>query len=147
MSLPILILNGPNLNMLGVRQPEIYGHQTLADIEASCTTYAKALALEIDFRQSNMEGELVTWIQEALGRCDGVIINAAAYTHTSVAIQDALKLLSVPVIEVHLSNIHQREAFRHHSYVSAAAQGMICGFGSRGYLMALDALAAQLQSN
>ncbi len=147
MSNPILILNGPNLNMLGVRQPEIYGRQTLADIEESCASYADALGLEIDFRQSNQEGELVTWIQEALGACDAVIINAAAYTHTSVAIQDALKLLSVPVIEVHLSNIHQREPFRHHSYISAAAQGMICGFGARGYLMALDALAAQLRTN
>ena len=144
---PILILNGPNLNMLGVRQPEIYGRQTLADIEESCTSCADALGLEIDFRQSNVEGELVTWIQEALGQIDGLIINAAAYTHTSVALQDALKLHSVPVIEVHLSNIHQRETFRHHSYISAAAQGMIAGFGSRGYLMALDALAAQLRSN
>ena len=144
---PILILNGPNLNMLGVRQPEIYGKQTLADIEEGCTAYADSLGLEVDFRQSNIEGELVTWIQEAVGRFDGVIINAAAYTHTSVAIQDALKLLSVPVIEVHLSNIHQREAFRHHSYVAAVAQGMICGFGSRGYLMALDELAAQLRTN
>ena len=147
MSKPILILNGPNLNMLGVRQPEIYGRQTLADIEESCANYADSLGLEIDFRQSNYEGELVTWIQDALDNVDGLIINAAAYTHTSVAIQDALKLLSVPVIEVHLSNIHQREAFRHHSYVSAAAQGMICGFGSRGYLMALDALAAQRRKN
>lgn len=144
---PILILNGPNLNMLGVRQPEIYGRQTLADIEESCTSYADALGLEIDFRQSNVEGELVTWIQEVLGQIDGLIINAAAYTHTSVALQDALKLHSVPVIEVHLSNIHQREAFRHHSYISAAAQGVIAGFGSRGYLMALDALAAQLRTN
>jgi 3-dehydroquinate dehydratase-2 len=147
MTKPILILNGPNLNMLGVRQPEIYGRQTLADIEESCASYADALGLEIDFRQSNIEGELVTWIQEALGKIDGLIINAAAYTHTSVAILDALKLHSAPVIEVHLSNIHQREPFRHHSYVSAAAQGMICGFGARGYLMALDALAAQLRPN
>lgn len=143
MTKPILILNGPNLNMLGVRQPEIYGYQTLADIEESCRKHAAQLGLEIDFRQSNIEGELVTWIQEALNKADGIIINAAAYTHTSVALQDALKLHSIPVIEVHLSNIHQREAFRHHSYISAAAQGMIAGFGSQGYLMALDALAAQ----
>jgi 3-dehydroquinate dehydratase-2 len=143
MAKPIFILNGPNLNMLGLRQPEIYGHQTLADVEASCKSYAESLGLEVDFRQSNIEGELVTWIQEARAAADGMIINAAAYTHTSVAIQDALMLLSVPVIEVHLSNIHKREAFRHHSYVAAAAQGMIAGFGSRGYLMALDALAAQ----
>jgi 3-dehydroquinate dehydratase II len=147
MAKPIYILNGPNLNMLGMRQPEIYGHQTLADVEESCKAYADSLGLEVDFRQSNLEGELVTWIQEARAEADGVIINAAAYTHTSVAIQDALMLLSVPVIEVHLSNIHKREAFRHHSYVAAAAQGMICGFGSRGYLMALDALAAQRLAN
>ena len=121
--------------------------ETLADIEESCAGYADALGLETDFRQSNVEGELVTWIQEAYGKVDGIIINAAAYTHTSVALQDALKLHSVPVIEVHLSNIHQREAFRHHSYIAAAAQGMIAGFGSRGYLMALDALAAQLRQN
>jgi 3-dehydroquinate dehydratase II len=147
MAKPIYILNGPNLNMLGMRQPEIYGHQTLADVEDSCKSYADSIGLEVDFRQSNIEGELVTWIQEARADADGVIINAAAYTHTSVAIQDALMLLSVPVIEVHLSNIHKREAFRHHSYVAAAAQGMICGFGARGYLMALDALAAQRLAN
>lgn len=147
MAKPIFILNGPNLNMLGLRQPEIYGHETLADIDAACQAYGKPLGLEVDFRQSNIEGELVTWIQEARSAADGVVINAAAYTHTSVAIQDALMLLSVPVIEVHLSNIHKRESFRHHSYVAAAAQGMICGFGSRGYLMALDALAWQLRSN
>ena len=147
MAKPIFVLNGPNLNMLGLRQPEIYGHQTLADMEQSCHAYAEALGLEIDFRQSNLEGELVTWIQEARTEADGMIINAAAYTHTSVAILDALMLLSVPVIEVHLSNIHKRETFRHHSYVTAAAQGMICGFGARGYLMALDALAAQRRTN
>ena len=147
MAKPIFILNGPNLNMLGLRQPEIYGHQTLADVEESCRAYAKALNLEIDFRQSNVEGELVTWIQEARSAADALIINAAAYTHTSIAIQDALMLLSIPVIEVHLSNIHKREPFRHHSYVAAAAQGMICGFGSRGYLMALDAIAAQTRAH
>ena len=147
MAKPIYILNGPNLNMLGMRQPEIYGHQTLADVEDSCKSYVDSIGLEVDFRQSNIEGELVTWIQEARANADGVIINAAAYTHTSVAIQDALMLLSVPVIEVHLSNIHKREAFRHHSYVAAAAQGMICGFGARGFLMALDALAAQRLAN
>tara|TARA_R110002110_G_scaffold202306_2_gene413320 strand:- start:52 stop:495 length:444 start_codon:yes stop_codon:yes gene_type:complete len=147
MAKPIFILNGPNLNMLGLRQPEIYGHQTLADVERSCEACAKTLNLEIDFRQSNVEGELVTWIQEARSAADALIINAAAYTHTSIAIQDALMLLSIPVIEVHLSNIHKREPFRHHSYVAAAAQGMICGFGSRGYLMALDAIAAQTRAH
>ncbi len=145
MALPVLILNGPNLNMLGLRQPEIYGRETLADIEAACRARAARHGLSIDFRQSNVEGELVSWIQEARGRVSAVIINAAAFTHTSVAILDALLLLDVPVVEVHLSNIHRREQFRHHSYVARAAQGMICGFGSRGYLMALDAVAAMLQ--
>ncbi len=144
---PIFILNGPNLNMLGLRQPEIYGHQTLADVEESCRSYAEALGMTVEFRQTNIEGELVSWIQEAHGEADGVIINAAAYTHTSVAILDALSILSIPVIEVHLSNIHKREPFRHHSYVAPAAQGMIAGFGARGYLMALDALAAQRRTN
>jgi 3-dehydroquinate dehydratase II len=147
MSNPIFLINGPNLNMLGLRQPEIYGRQTLADIEESCHSYADALGLSIDFRQSNIEGELVNWIQEAREAADGLIINAGAYTHTSVAILDALLLLPVPVVEVHLSNIHRREAFRQHSYVSQAAQGMICGFGAHGYLMALDALAAQRMTN
>lgn len=144
MARPVLILNGPNLNMLGLRQPEIYGRETLADIEAACRAQGERLGLAVDFRQSNVEGELVGWIQEARGRAAAVIINAAAYTHSSIAILDALLLLDVPVVEVHLSNIHRRERFRHHSYVAAAATGMICGFGSRGYLMALDAVAAML---
>jgi 3-dehydroquinate dehydratase II len=138
----VLILNGPNLNMLGQRQPEIYGRETLADIEAACRSHAAGHGLTIDFRQSNIEGELVGWIQEARGTARAAILNAGAYTHTSVAILDALLLLDIPVIEVHLSNIHRRESFRHHSYVSKAALGMICGFGSRGYLMALDVVAA-----
>jgi 3-dehydroquinate dehydratase II len=136
----ILIVNGPNLNMLGTRQPEVYGHETLADVEAACRTHATALGMEVEFHQSNHEGELVTWIQQARKRCAGIIINAGAYTHTSIAILDALLAAEVPTIEVHLSNIHQREDFRHHSYVSKAAKGMICGFGSHGYLLALDAL-------
>lgn len=136
----VLVLNGPNLNMLGVRQPEIYGRETLADIETACRDRAAALDLEIEFRQSNVEGELVGWIQEARGRVAGIVINAAAYTHTSVAILDALSLVEVPVIEVHLSNIYARESFRHHSYVSPVAAGIICGLGSDGYLYALDAL-------
>ena len=138
----VLILNGPNLNMLGLRQPEIYGRESLKDIDGACRAHAEQLGLAVDFRQSNVEGELVGWIQEARGRVAAVIINAAAYTHTSVALLDALLLLDVPIVEVHLSNIHRREAFRHHSYVAQAATGMICGFGSRGYLMALDAVAA-----
>lgn len=137
----MLILNGPNLNMLGVREPAIYGAETLGDIEAACQERAEALGLSVDFRQSNSEGELVTWIQQARGENDGIILNAGAYTHTSVAILDALTLAEVPVIEVHLSNIFRREPFRHHSYVSTAARGVICGFGAHGYLLALDALA------
>lgn len=140
----ILVLNGPNLNMLGAREPEIYGHETLADIEAACGRRAEALGLTIDFRQSNAEAELVTWIQEARSGAAGIIINAGAYTHTSVAILDALLLCTQPVIEVHLSNIFRREPFRHHSHVSAAAAGVICGFGGAGYELALEAMARML---
>ncbi|MBY0432137.1 MAG: type II 3-dehydroquinate dehydratase [Rhodospirillales bacterium] len=140
----ILILNGPNLNMLGLRQPEIYGRQTLAGIEAECRDHARGLGLEIDFQQSNHEGVMVDRIQEARTRHAGIIINAGAYTHTSVALLDALLSVQLPTVEVHLSNIHQRDAFRQHSYVSKAARGMICGFGSHGYLLALDALARLL---
>jgi 3-dehydroquinate dehydratase-2 len=140
----ILILNGPNLNMLGVRQPEIYGRETLTDIEAACRERASALELDIDFRQSNVEGELVTWIQNARENVDGIAINAAAYTHTSVALLDALSLVECPIIEVHLSNVYAREAFRHHSYISRVASGVICGLGSDSYLFALDALARML---
>ncbi len=137
----ILVLNGPNLNMLGVRQPEIYGRATLGDIEAACRERAAALDLTLDFRQSNIEGELVAWIHEARDNADGVIINAGAYTHTSIALLDALTICELPVIEVHLSNIFAREEFRHHSYISRAARGVICGLGPHGYLHALDALA------
>ena len=136
----ILILNGPNLNMLGVREPEIYGSETLADIEAACAKHAKSLGLRLTFRQSNNEGELVTWIQDARQSEAAVIINAGALTHTSVALLDALKTLDMPVIELHLSNVFAREAFRHHSYISLAASGLICGFGAHGYLLALDAV-------
>jgi len=136
----ILLLNGPNLNMLGVRQPEVYGRETLADIEAATLAHGQSLGLAVDFRQSNHEGVLVDWIQEARGTKAGIIINPGAYTHTSVAILDALLSVELPVVEVHLSNIHQREEFRHRSYVSKAARGVICGFGSHGYILALDAL-------
>lgn len=136
----ILILNGPNLNMLGVREPEIYGSETLADIEAACEQHAKSLGLKLSFRQSNIEGELVTWIQDARQTAAALIINAGALTHTSVALLDAIKTLEMPVIELHLSNIFTREPFRHHSYISAAASGLICGFGAHGYLLALDAV-------
>ena len=137
----VLVLNGPNLNMLGTREPEIYGSTTLSEIEERCRERAKMLSLELTFRQSNHEGELVTWIQEARSDGVGIIINAGAYTHTSVALQDALLLCDEPIIEVHLSNIFAREEFRHHSYISPLAKGIICGFGAHGYLLALDAIA------
>lgn len=144
MTKTVAILNGPNLNLLGTREPEIYGSETLSDIEQLCAQKAAALGLSVDFKQSNIEGELVTWIQDAKENSVGIIINAAAYTHTSVAILDALNTCDCPIIEVHLSNIHQRESFRHKSYVSRAADGMICGLGSIGYTLALDAIAARL---
>lgn len=137
----IFVLNGPNLNMLGTREPEIYGRETLADIEAACAAWADEHGVRLDFRQSNREGELVDWIQEARKGAAGIVINPAAYTHTSVAILDALAAVGLPVVEVHLSNIHKRERFRHHSYVSRAATGVICGLGSHGYILALDAIA------
>lgn len=141
----VLVLNGPNLNMLGVREPSIYGHETLADIESMCLERAASLGLAVDFRQSNFEGELVGMIQQARDRATGIVINPAGYTHTSVAIHDALKLSDLPVIEVHLSNPHQRESFRHVSYVTAVARGTIAGFGSHGYVLALDAMAQLLE--
>jgi 3-dehydroquinate dehydratase-2 len=137
----VLVLNGPNLNMLGLRQPEIYGRESLADIEKACAGKAKALGLGLDFRQSNHEGELITWAQEARGSKAGIVINPAGYGHTSIALLDALLVTELPVIEVHLSNIHRREPFRHHTYTSQAATGVICGLGSQGYLMALEAMA------
>ena len=136
-----LVLNGPNLNMLGEREPEIYGRTTLAQIEGECRKAAGRLGLELDFRQSNSEAELVGWIQEARSSVAGIIINAAALTHTSLAILDALKLMSGPVIELHISNPLNRESFRHHSYVTPAATGLICGFGPHGYVLALEAMA------
>ncbi len=138
---PILIVNGPNLNMLGQREPEVYGRDTLADIEAACAERAESLGLAIDFRQSNSEGELVTWAQGAGKSHAGIIVNAGGYTHSSIALLDALLASGLPVIEVHLSNIFRREAFRHHSYVSRAATGVICGLGLHGYVLALDAMA------
>jgi 3-dehydroquinate dehydratase II len=140
----ILILNGPNLNLLGRREPGVYGHTTLADIEAMCAAEGERLGLAVTCRQSNSEGELVTWVQEVPGRFAGLILNAGAYSHTSIALLDAARTLDEPLIEVHLSNIYQREAFRQHSYVSLAATGVLCGFGARGYLMALQAMAAVL---
>ena len=141
----VVVLNGPNLNILGKREPNIYGRDTLADVEKACRAHAKTLGLALDFRQSNHEGELVGWIQDARGKAAGIVINAAALTHTSVALLDALQAAEVPTIEVHLSNIYRREPFRHHSYISRAAVGVICGLGPRGYLMALDALAGMIK--
>lgn len=140
----ILIINGPNLNMLGTRQPDIYGHETLDDIKSLCEQEAEAQKCSVDFRQSNAEDELINWIQQAPKNHKAIIINAAAFTHTSVAIMDALLALDIPVIEVHLSNIYQREEFRHHSYISPAAYGIICGFGSIGYALAIRAMKARL---
>jgi 3-dehydroquinate dehydratase-2 len=141
----VLVLNGPNLNLLGVRETDVYGTETLADIEAACLERAADLGLAVEFKQSNLEGELVGWIQAARVEHDGIVINAAAYTHTSVAIHDALRLAQLPVVEVHLSNIFAREPFRHHSYVSPVARGVICGFGGHGYLLALDAIARLIE--
>ncbi len=137
----ITILNGPNLNLLGTREPEIYGTTTLADIQAMCESAARKQGLSVVFKQSNHEGELVDWVQQAGRESAGLIINAGAYTHTSVALHDALKSLAIPIIEVHLSNPHAREAFRHHSYVSPLAKGIICGLGASGYVVAVDALS------
>ncbi len=144
MALKILIVNGPNLNMLGTREPEIYGTKTLADIERACAEKAESLGIGIDFRQSNCEGEIVSWIQQARSSCNAVIINPAAYSHTSVAILDALLACGLPVIEVHLSNIFRRDEFRRHSFVSQAADGIVCGLGEQGYLLALEAAASLL---
>jgi len=137
----VLVLNGPNLNLLGVREPETYGTETLADIEEACLERAVELGLRIEFRQSNHEGQLVDWIQEAREDADGIVINPGAFTHTSIALLDALRAADLPVIEVHISNIFRREPFRHRSYTSLAATGVITGLGSHGYLLALEAMA------
>ncbi|MCC3860093.1 type II 3-dehydroquinate dehydratase [Pseudemcibacter aquimaris] len=141
MTKSILVINGPNLNLLGTREPEIYGAETLDDIKDKMSAKASSLDLTIDFRQSNTEGEIVNWIQEARDAHDAIVINAGALTHTSVAIMDALLAVDTPCVEVHLSNIFKREEFRHHSFISPAAVGMITGFGSVGYLMAVDAVS------
>ena len=140
----VLILNGPNLNLLGRREPEIYGSVTLAEIEASCLRRGAELGLTVECRQSNSEGQLVDWIQEAMDARDGVILNPGAYSHTSIALLDALQAVDLPVFEVHLSNIHKRESFRAQSFVSKVADGVIAGFGADGYLMALEAMARRL---
>lgn len=142
-----LFLNGPNLNLLGTRQPEVYGRQTLADIEALVRARATELGVEVDFRQSNHEGELVTWIQEARGRFDAIVLNAAAYTHTSVALRDAIAAVSIPTVEIHVSNIHAREEFRHRSLIAPVCRGQISGFGFQSYLLGLQAVVTLNESS
>lgn len=142
----VFILNGPNLNLLGVREPATYGYDTLADVELRCSARAEALDLAIDFRQTNHEGQLVDWIHEAREAAEGIILNAGALTHTSIAVLDALNASDLPIMEVHLSNIFRRESFRHHSYVSLAANGVICGLGPQGYELALEAIAALIEA-
>lgn len=135
----ILFLNGPNLNLLGQREPEVYGRATLADIESSVRERAAQLKVEVDFRQSNLEGELVGWIQQAKGKFDVIVINAAAYTHTSIALRDAIAAVGVPTIEIHLSNVHAREEFRHKSLIAPVCAGQISGFGPKSYILAVEA--------
>ena len=143
----IIILNGPNLNLLGEREKERYGNITLKDIEANCKDYAKNNDINLTLFQSNIEGELVDEIQKSRKTCDGLIINAGGYTHTSVAIHDALKVLNIPIIELHITNIYNREEFRHKSLISKLATGIICGFGTNGYVMALKAIKTYLDEN
>jgi 3-dehydroquinate dehydratase II len=147
MAFSLLILNGPNLNLLGTRQPEVYGHTTLADIQDLCRIKASSLSVTLDFEQSNHEGKLIDMIHAARGTHHGIIINAGAYTHTSIAIMDALKSVALPVIELHLSNIHARESFRHRSYIAPIAIGQICGFGAAGYPLAIEAMVGWLKEN
>ncbi len=147
MATTVYVLNGPNLNLLGTRQPEVYGRSTLNDVEALCRDAGKRHGFKIVFHQSNHEGALVDWIQEARTKtAAGIVINPAAYTHTSIAILDALLAADIPTIEVHISNVHARDAFRRHSYISPAAKAVVCGFGINGYALAIDGLATMLQS-
>lgn len=141
---PVYVLNGPNLNLLGQREPHIYGSTTLADIVALVEKHAKSHGIAAVCRQSNHEGELIDWIHEARSKASGLVINAGAYTHTSIAIHDALATLDIPVVEVHISNVYKRESFRHHSYISSVAKGVICGLGVQGYVLALDAILADI---
>jgi len=141
---PVYVLNGPNLNLLGQREPHIYGTATLSDVDKLVTAHGKANGVSVLCLQSNHEGELVTWIQEARSMAAGLIINAGAYSHTSIAIHDALAMLDIPAVEVHISNVHKREEFRHHSYMSSVVTGVICGLGVKGYTLALDAILADI---
>jgi 3-dehydroquinate dehydratase II len=138
-TMKVLFLNGPNLNLLGTRESEVYGRTTLADIEKKTHERASQLKVEVEFRQSNLEGELVGWIQEAKGKFEVIVINAAAYTHTSIALRDAISAVGVPAIEIHLSNIHAREEFRHKSLIAPVCRGQICGFGQKSYILGLEA--------
>ena len=146
-SKPVYVLNGPNLNMLGQREREVYGSATLVDVEKHCRAHAAELGMAIEFRQTNSEGELISWIHEARDKACGIAINAGAYTHTSVALNDALKAAELPAVEVHLSNIHKREEFRHKSLIAPAVNGVICGFGVNSYLLAITALSSLVTSN
>ena len=146
MSRLVYVLNGPNLNLLGKRQPHIYGHETLADVEKDCRTLAKALKLELKFHQSNREYELIDWIHEARETAGGIVINPAAFTHTSIALLDALNTFEPPVIEVHISQVHKREPFRHHSYVSHRSDAVMAGFGTQGYQLALRRMATLIDA-
>jgi 3-dehydroquinate dehydratase II len=143
---PVFILNGPNLNMLGSREPAHYGIDTLASIQKRCERAAEALGLATEFRQTNIEGELIGWVHDAQKQASAIIINGAAYTHTSVALHDALRTADLPIVEVHLSNVYKREPFRHHSYISPVADGVICGFGAQSYELAIEAIATILKS-
>ena len=146
MTKPVFVLNGPNLNLLGTREPKIYGTTSLADVEAMCHQRAKALGLTVSFRQSNSEAQIIDWIHEGIRGSSGIIINPAAFTHTSVAILDALKNVKHPIIELHISNPHQREEFRHRSFVTLVATGLICGVGVNGYPLAVEAMAMLIKS-
>lgn len=143
----VLILNGPNLNLLGTRQPDVYGRTTLAELEAMCREHAERLGLTVAFRQANSEGALIDSIHDAAGRHDGLIFNPGGYSHSSIALMDAILSTGIPTVEVHLSNIHAREEFRHHSFIARAAIGQICGFGPQSYILALDAIAHHLSGN
>ncbi|MCB1757646.1 MAG: type II 3-dehydroquinate dehydratase [Gammaproteobacteria bacterium] len=147
MSKIIMVLNGPNLNLLGTREPDVYGHSTLADVEVLCKEVARSLGYEVDFRQSNHEGTLVDWIQEARTNCAAIVFNPGAYTHTSIALMDAIAAVGLPLAEVHISNVHRREAFRHVSYVSKVALGVVAGFGVYGYSMAIQGIADYLAAD
>ncbi len=140
----VLILNGPNLNLLGTRQPDVYGHTTLADIEQMCRDHGQSIEMEVSFEQSNHEGTLIDAIHAARGKHDGIVLNAGAYTHTSIALMDAIASVELPAIELHLSNVHAREDFRHRSFIAKVCTGIICGFGAHGYILAMDALKAKI---